>query len=45
MLGDGEGGNFANKSHSVAARAVMGFMQNGVGILERDEISPSFSKV
>jgi hypothetical protein len=44
MLGDGEGGNYAGKSHSVAARA-MGLINNGMGILEKDEISPSISKV
>ena len=41
MLGDGEGGIFANKSHSMATRVV----NNGGGILERDEVSPSFQKV
>ena len=45
MMGDGEGGVFANKSHSVATRA-MGVIQHNVnGILERDEVSPSFQKV
>ena len=49
MMGDGEGGIFANKSHSVAARA-MGVINNVMsnvttGILERDEVSPSFQKV
>jgi hypothetical protein len=44
MMGDGEGGVFANKSHSVAARA-MGVIHNVNGILERDEVSPSFQKV
>jgi hypothetical protein len=41
MMGDGEGGIFANKSHSVAARAI-GVINNVAGILERDEVSPSF---
>ena len=44
MMGDGDTGNIANKSHSVAARAV-GLVNNGAGILERDEVSPSFNKI
>lgn len=44
MMGDGDAGNFANKSHSVAARAV-GNANIAAGILERDEVSPSYNKM
>jgi hypothetical protein len=44
IMGDSDAGNFATKSHSVAARA-MGMINNGTGILERDEISPSYNKM
>lgn len=41
---DAEAGSYPGKSHSVAARGI-GLINNGAGILERDEVSPSFSQV
>ena len=39
MMGEGDSGSFATKSHSVAARALGS--GNNTGILERDEVSPN----